>query len=91
MVWSGGNAQGPFGNAGGAVGSSDLSPEAVEWVTSGDVPSQHTSERWCGRGFLIMVVAPNSQKKAAGLGVCWVTHKINLQEYTCAEEKLWSR
>ena len=35
----GGNAQGPFDHAGGAVGSSDLSPEVVVWVTSGDVLS----------------------------------------------------
>ena len=41
----GGIAQGPFMSAGGAVGSQDLSPEAADWVTSGVVPSQHTSGR----------------------------------------------
>ena len=44
----GGIAQGPLMSARGAVGSQDLSPAADDWVTSGVVPSQHTS----GRGAL---------------------------------------
>ena len=47
----GGIAQGPLMSARGAVGSQDLSPEAADWVTSGVVPSQHTSERGSGPGW----------------------------------------
>ena len=64
----GGNAQGPFDNAGGAVGSSDLSPEAVDWVTSGDVPSQHTSELWCGPLGDCHGTGSQSSKVGTGLG-----------------------
>ena len=72
----GGNAQGPFDNAGGAVGSSDLSPEAVEWVTSGDVPSQHTSELWCGPLVDCHGIGSKSSKGGAGLGFGRMTLKM---------------
>ena len=72
----GGNAQGPFDNAGGAVGSSDLSPEAVEWVTSGDVPSQHTSELWCGLLGDCHGIGSKSSKGGAGLGFGQMTLKM---------------
>ena len=72
----GGNAQGPFDNAGGAVGSSDLSPEAVEWVTSGDVPSQHTSELWCGPLGDCHGIGSKSSKGGAGRGSGQMTLKM---------------
>ena len=43
--WAGGSARGPPMSAGGEAGSSDLSPEAAGWVTSGDTPSQRASEQ----------------------------------------------
>ena len=48
----GGITQGPLMSARGAVGSQDLSPAAADWVTSGVVPSQHTS----GRGSALCVM-----------------------------------
>ena len=36
----------PTQRAGKGVWSFDVSPEWAELVTSGDVPSQHTSEQW---------------------------------------------
>ena len=72
----GGNAQGPFDNAGGAVGSSDLSPEAVEWVTSGDVLSQHTSELWYGPSSDSHGIGSKSSKGGAGLGSGQMTLKM---------------
>ena len=47
-VW-GGSAPGPSDIAGGAVGSSDLSPEAVRWVTPGDA----VGHRALGFGFSV--------------------------------------
>ena len=46
----GGSAQGPFSHtAGGAVGSQDHSPDAVEWATSEDTVGHRTTEPfWCG-------------------------------------------
>ena len=76
MVWLGGNAQGRCGNAGGAVWSSDLSPEAVEWVTSGDELSQHTSELWCGPPGDCHGIGSKSSKGGAGRGSGQMTLKM---------------
>ena len=72
----GGNARGSFDNAGGAVGSPDLSPEAVEWVTSGDVLSQHTSELWYGPSSDSHGIGSKSSKRGAGVGSGQMTLKM---------------